>query len=87
MQKLCRFSFNPPGTRVHVHVTPYQIQDDRRPWIRKEEKTFFDTLTKLGAEVYREVHFADSPPNLYLHFDVINVFYKQSEGETSDSAQ
>lgn len=81
------FVFLYTGTRVHVHVTPYQIQDERRPWIKKEEKTFSDTLSKLGTEVLREVHFANSPPNLFLHFDVINVFCKQFEGESSDSAQ
>lgn len=71
-----------------MHVTPYQIQDDRRPWIKKEEKTFSDTLLKLGAEVHREVHFANSPPNLFLHFDLIGVFYKEEAdegGESSDS--
>lgn len=75
------------GTRIHVHVTPYQIQDDRRPWIKKEEKTFSDILLKLGAEIHRHVHFANSPPNLFLHFDVLNMFFKQFETESSDSAQ
>lgn len=75
------------GIHVHVHVTPYQIQDDRRPWIKKEEKTFSDILTKLGAEVQRKVHFANTPPNLFSHFDVINVFWQKSESESSDSAQ
>lgn len=75
------------GIRVHVHVTPYQIQDDRRPWIKKEEKTFSDTLIKLGADVHREVHFANSLPNLFSHFDVINVFWQEQKIESSDSTQ
>lgn len=71
------------GPRIHIHVTPYQIEDDRRPWIKKEEKTFSDSLVKLGAEVHRKVHFADSPPNLFLHFDVLSVFWQESGGESS----
>lgn len=62
------------GIRVHVHVTPYQIQDDRRPWIKKEEKLFSDILRRLGAPVERSVHFENVCPNLFIHFDVINVF-------------
>ncbi|KAK9738203.1 C2orf69 [Popillia japonica] len=62
------------GIKVHVHVTPYQIQDDRRPWIKKEEKLFSDILRRLGAPVDRSVHFENVCPNLFIHFDVINVF-------------
>lgn len=72
---------------MHVHVTPYQIEDDRRPWIKREEKTFSDTLIKLGATVHREVHFADSTPNLFLHFDILKVFFQQSaDGESSSNS-
>ncbi|KAF5282990.1 hypothetical protein FQA39_LY04861 [Lamprigera yunnana] len=41
------------GIRVHIHVTPYQISDERRPWLKKEEKTFSELLQKLGAPVSR----------------------------------
>ena len=44
LETLCRLGIN-----IHVHVTPYQIQDDHRPWIRKEEKAFTDLLKRLGA--------------------------------------
>ncbi|XP_060527137.1 mitochondrial protein C2orf69 homolog isoform X2 [Cylas formicarius] len=60
--------------RVHVHVTPYQIDDDRRPWIKKEEKTFSDTLVKLGCDIKRSVHFEGVPPTLLTHFEVLNAF-------------
>ncbi|CAG0909937.1 unnamed protein product, partial [Cyprideis torosa] len=33
-------SLSRTGIQVEVHLTPYQIQDDRRPHIRKEEKKF-----------------------------------------------
>lgn len=61
---------------MHVHVTPYQIEDERRPWIKKEEKTFSDTLMKSGVAVQREVHFTNSPPNLFSHFDLLAVFWQ-----------
>ncbi|XP_018328351.1 UPF0565 protein C2orf69 homolog isoform X2 [Agrilus planipennis] len=61
------------GIRVHVRVTPYQITDDRRPWIKKEEKMFTEMLQKLGANIDRSVHFESSLPNLYTHFDVLTV--------------
>lgn len=62
------------GINVHIHVTPYQIQDGRRPWIRKEEKLFGDVLSKLGANVQRQVHFEDIIPSLNTHFELIKVF-------------
>lgn len=65
------------GIRIHIHVTPYQIQDDRRPWIKKEEKTFSDILVKLRATVDRRVHFDNLPPSLLSHFDVLKEFSKK----------
>lgn len=62
------------GIVIHIHVTPYQIQDDRRPWIKKEEKSFHDILCQLGAPVNRVVHFVNTPPNLFMHFDVLITF-------------
>lgn len=62
------------GIGIHVHVTPYQVQDDRRPWIRKEEKTFTDLLRRLGAPMTRCLHFDTSVANLYTHFEVLQVF-------------
>lgn len=70
---ICSLSFD-TGIRVHVHLTPYQIQDERRPWIKKEEQLFTDILKRLGAQLDRNVHFEDVCPNLFIHFDVINVF-------------
>lgn len=62
------------GIRVHIHVTPYQINDDRRPWVKKEEKIFSDMLQKLGAPVTRVLHFENVTPNLLMHFDVLTAF-------------
>ncbi|KAL5285228.1 C2orf69 family protein [Megaselia abdita] len=62
------------GINIHVHVTPYQVQDDRRPWIRKEEKIFTDLLRRLGASITRHIHFETTTPNLVTHFEVLQAF-------------
>lgn len=69
LETLTRLEIN-----IHIHVTPYQINDDRRPWIRKEEKTFGDLLTRLGASVERTVHFENQPISLDKHFEVLSAF-------------
>ncbi|XP_053678036.1 mitochondrial protein C2orf69 homolog [Anopheles nili] len=70
LETLCRLCIN-----VHVHVTPYQIQDDHRPWIRKEEKAFTDLLKRLGAAFDRTLYPSEAnSTNLYTHFDVLNRF-------------
>jgi hypothetical protein len=66
------------GINIHVHVTPYQVQDDHRPWIRKEEKAFTDLLKRLGASLTRHLHSTDSNvSNLFTHFDVLQNFRHQ----------
>lgn len=64
------------GINTHIHVSPYQIQDERRPWIKKEEKIFYSTLMKLNAPVQRSVHFSDMPPSILQHFRILNEFTK-----------
>lgn len=73
LETLCRL-----GISVHVHVTPYQVQDDHRPWLRKEEKQFTDLLKKLGcAGLSRTLHSGDSNmSNLFTHFEVLENFKK-----------
>lgn len=67
------------GIAINIHVTPYQIADERRPWIKKEEKTFSDVLIKMGAQVNRRVHFANLTISLAAHFNVLKVFAKNSD--------
>lgn len=74
IDRCLRLRFALLAIRVHVHVTPYQINDERRPWIRKEEKMFSDLLQRLGAPVNRVVHFENVFPNLLMHFDVLTTF-------------
>lgn len=59
---------------VDIHVTPYQVNDDRRPWIGKEEKQFQSSLKKLGVTLFRKLYFADEPPSLENHFRLLKVF-------------
>lgn len=62
------------GMNIHVHLTPYQVQDDRRPWIRKEEKIFTDMLRRLGAPITRRLHYESQTANLMTHFEVLQAF-------------
>jgi hypothetical protein len=72
LETLCRLN-----TAVHVHVTPYQVQDDHRPWLRKEEKAFTDLLKRLGCNITRTLHSSDSTlSNLFTHFEVLENFKK-----------
>ncbi|XP_019624374.1 PREDICTED: UPF0565 protein C2orf69 homolog [Branchiostoma belcheri] len=59
---------------VHVHVTPYQVNDAMRAWIGKEEKLFLKRLKKVGVKVTETRHFEDEPRSLENHFKVLTVF-------------
>ena len=77
---LCYFM---AGIGIHIHVTPYQVHDERRPWIRKEEKAFGDLLRRLGAPVHRTLHFENQVASLYTHFEVLNAFRQTSKWAVS----
>lgn len=65
---------------IHVHVTPYQVQDDHRPWIRKEERAFTELLKRMGAPLIRHLHATDSvTSNLFTHFEVLQGFKLQQQ--------
>ncbi len=81
MVRLDNYSYLPvfylffEGISIHVHVTPYQVQDDHRPWIRKEEKAFTDLLKRLGCTLTRHLHSSESTcSNLFTHFEVLENF-------------
>lgn len=81
LETLTRLSVN-----IHVHVTPYQVNDDRRPWIRKEEKAFCDLLRRLNAPIERFFHFENQLPTLLTHFEVHNVFRPEVESDNDATA-
>lgn len=59
---------------VHVHVTPYQINDSSRPWIGKEERLFTSRLLQMGKTVHRTVHFNDERRSIENHFKILEKF-------------
>ncbi|KAF7138392.1 hypothetical protein RHSIM_Rhsim07G0035200 [Rhododendron simsii] len=65
------------GIRFVLHGTPRQWCDSRRVWIKDEKEKMLELL-KLGAQtsggkllVCERFYFADKPPNLQMHFEVI----------------
>ena len=62
------------GTSVHVHVTPQQVADPNRGWIRDEEREFVDKLRHYGASVTEVLHFEHEERSLEKHFRVLNEF-------------
>jgi Uncharacterised protein family UPF0565 len=71
-----------------VHVTPYQVQDDHRPWLRKEEKAFTDLLKRLGCNITRTLHSNDSNiSNLFTHFEVLENFKNHLQKEKEQQQQ
>ncbi|XP_028160324.1 UPF0565 protein C2orf69 homolog isoform X2 [Ostrinia furnacalis] len=60
---------------IYVHVSPYQVQDEGRPWIGREEKAFTGLLKKLGAKIRRYLHTQPgAAQSLQMHFDVLAHF-------------
>ena len=59
---------------IHVHVTPQQVEDPHRPWIREELRTFVELLKKFDANVSETLHFDNIPRSLHNHFKVLKVF-------------
>ena len=59
---------------VHINVSPYQMMSPYRPWIANEEKLFYETLTQLGTNPQRVLHFAGEDISLEMHFRVLNHF-------------
>ncbi|XP_064613889.1 mitochondrial protein C2orf69 homolog [Liolophura sinensis] len=59
---------------LHVHVTPYQMEDSMRPWIAKEEKKFVSRLRSLGLNVIETKHFEGEDRSIEIHFLVLESF-------------
>jgi hypothetical protein len=62
------------AVRLHVRVTPYQIDNDLQPWKKRDEKKFNQMLREAGFEIDRKVMFADKPASLEAHFAVLDDF-------------
>ncbi|XP_050678046.1 mitochondrial protein C2orf69 homolog isoform X2 [Leptidea sinapis] len=70
--------------RVFVHVSGYQVRDEARPWIAREEKCFSTLLRKLGANIQRFMHDEGGTHSLTSHFDVLANFKKVQESRPAD---
>lgn len=65
-----------PRLKVDVRVTPYQVNDSRRPWIGKEENRFSSHLQQfMGHQRFtRRMYYEEDVPSLENHFRVIDTF-------------
>ncbi|RXM27814.1 SOSS complex subunit B2 [Acipenser ruthenus] len=62
------------GIGVHSHVTPYEVRDPMRAWVRKEHKRFVRALQELGVPIVDKLHFENQLPSLEQHFRVLEEF-------------
>merc|ERR1719510_2775222 len=64
----------------NIKVTPYQIDDHNRPWIKEEESLFYSILHKLNGKssdlrLRRHVYFKNEKISLQNHFKVIDTLF------------
>ncbi|XP_068218083.1 mitochondrial protein C2orf69 homolog [Palaemon carinicauda] len=60
--------------KIHVHVSPYQVEDEQRPWIRRECKSFCKILQRSGCKINYKLHFEEEERSLFSHFKILNEF-------------
>ncbi|XP_066974438.1 mitochondrial protein C2orf69 homolog isoform X2 [Macrobrachium rosenbergii] len=60
--------------KIHVHVTPYQVEDEQRPWIKRECKSFCKILQRAGCKINYKLHFEEEERSLFSHFKILNEF-------------
>lgn len=63
--------------KVEVRVTPYQVNDGLRPWIKQEEKRFSGFLGRSSLDFVRSKYFEDEPPSIINHFKILNTLVEQ----------
>lgn len=67
-------SFAQRGIDVDIRVTPYMVRDDRRPWIKQEEKKFQGVLSRAGGvKIRRNIYFEDKEVGIEEHFEVLKT--------------
>lgn len=59
---------------VHAHVTPYQMNDFNRKWIRREQRKFVEKLKRFGANLTNTLHFEEEERSLDNHFRILTSF-------------
>mgnify|MGYP000029789957 CR=1 FL=1 len=59
---------------VHIHVTPFQVNNPDKPWNGKEEKAFHSILTQLKVNCSRQLYYQNQAPSLSWHFQILRDF-------------
>lgn len=61
--------------KVDIRLSPYQIKDQRRPWIGKQEEIFSSILLENMPEyrIKRRLFFQNETPSLLNHFCLLDT--------------
>jgi len=64
--------------KIEVKVTPYQVKDNRRPWIGQEEKRFRNILGNKfhlwkSDRLIRNLYFEEEEANIENHFRILTT--------------
>ena len=63
--------------KFDIRVTPYQVEDEERPYIMRDEKIFTHTLKGLlGTDQVRRQLFSKDEKSISGHFKVLDTFEK-----------
>ena len=60
--------------KLHVHVTPYQMDDRNRPQIKRHKLKFCEIVTSLGMALDDKTHFQNQKRSIETHFGVLTAF-------------
>jgi len=71
-------SLSQSGIEINVHVTPYEMEDSRRPWIKDQKDVFVSTLETFGKNVNYKYHFFGEMPRIERHFQILKMFRSES---------
>ncbi|KAL1236145.1 UPF0565 protein C2orf69 -like protein [Trichinella pseudospiralis] len=63
-----------PNVWFCIHLTPYQMKDQNRPWIAEEEKQFSSQLIMHHAKVKRKEYLQDEKVSIETHFRLLEQF-------------
>lgn len=60
--------------KLFVHVTPYQMNDIKRPQIKRHKLQFCEIVRGLGMALHDETHFQNQKCSIETHFEVLTTF-------------
>jgi hypothetical protein len=76
-----RYNSLPP---IHLHYSPRQIADPRRPWLRGEVHAFEAAAQRVGLSCRLWTYeAAGDPQSLETHFDIIRAFRLSDDEEVT----